>query len=144
VKKIDFFNFIVKRFSLLKSLPLLPHVFDAAFKIWQVVIGSKLRYYIDSIEAEVREWDKTSVGLHKYGGLQFNYQGKEIGHLHSNGLLDIRFSRAIKIALLAENRVKDHHVFTDSGWISFYIRNVDDKEYAVKLLQMAYLKMQNH
>jgi hypothetical protein len=110
--------------------------------VWTVLIGSELPDLIDNIKADIERWDSITIGLHKYGGLQFNYKGKEIGHVHSNGLLDIRFSRAVKAQLLAENRITDHHVFSNSGWISFYIRNADDGEYAKSLLRMAYLKMQ--
>ncbi|MEO6520853.1 MAG: luciferase family protein [Mucilaginibacter sp.] len=78
--------------------------------------------------------------MHRYGGVQFNYNGKEIGHVHSNGLLDVLFSRQIKYDLMNQGLINDHHVFNNSGWISFYIKKEEDVAYAIDLLRMAYLK----
>jgi hypothetical protein len=41
---------------------------------------------------------------------------------------------------LLDDRVKHHHVFKNSGWISFYIENEADAAYAVELLKLAYEK----
>ena len=77
------------------------------------------------------------VSLHKFGGRQFNYGRKEIGHIHSNGILDLLFSIKMKKNLLAEGRIADHHVFANSGWTSFYIRSEQDVDKAVELLKMS-------
>jgi hypothetical protein len=137
------FKFIVKYFGLLKSIPLLAYLFDSQFKLWLLITNAELLDCLDDIEAEVLSWKGTSVSLHKYGGLQFNWNGKEIGHIHSNGVLDIRFSQKIKQQLMEEGRISDHHVFTNSGWISFYVMKKEDVKYANRLLKMAYLKITN-
>jgi hypothetical protein len=141
VKKASFFNFVVKRLRFLKRVPYLTWVFDAWLRLWLILIASEIAGHIDALEMEINSWPGVSVGLHKYGGLQFNYHHKEIGHIHGNGLLDIRFSRAVKAKLLADGKVINHHVFTDSGWISFYVRNADDQQYAIILLNLAYRQL---
>lgn len=93
--------------------------------------------WLDEIEQEVLSWEGTSISMHKYGGIQFNFKGKEIGHLHSNGLLDVLYNKKIKQHLLEGGRIQPHHVFEKSGWISFYIVNHDDKSYAIMLLEIA-------
>ncbi|TKC65720.1 hypothetical protein FBD94_02675 [Pedobacter hiemivivus] len=125
----------------LKSVPLLPHVFDSLLKLWVFVSKSYLLDWFDEIEEEVLTWEGTSTSIHKYGGLQFNCKGKEIGHLHGNGLLDVLFTREIKQRLLNKGRIQPHHVFEKSGWISFYIKNYHDKAYAKELLQAAYQRV---
>ncbi len=94
--------------------------------------------WFDEIENEVLSWDGTHVSLHKFGGMQFNYGQKEIGHLHSNGLLDILFTRQVKQKLLASGKAEVHHVFKKSGWISFYIATEQDLINAKYLLNEAY------
>jgi len=116
----------------------MPLVFDAWLKLWTLITNGAILDAMEIIESEIQSWKGTTVGLHKYGGVQFNYHGRELGHIHGNGLLDMRFSRAVKKELLAENRVNHHHIFVNSGWISFYIRSKDDAEYATKLLKIAY------
>lgn len=135
------FPFIMKYFGFLKVVPLLPHLFDAQLRVWALVSSSLVPRCLDDIEAEVLTWAGTTKTLHKYGGTQFNYKGKEIGHIHSNGLLDMLFSRKIKEQYLSEGRISDHHTFRNSGWISFYIRDFGDADYALKLLKTAYLKI---
>lgn len=135
------FNFAVKYLGFLKSIPLLPHFFDSQLKFWQLITGSEKLDCLDDIEKEVLSWKGTFITMHKYGGVQFNCNGKEIGHIHSNGILDIRFNRKIKQQLMNEGKINDHHVFANSGWVSFQIKKKQDSEYAIKLLRMAYLNL---
>ena len=132
------FHFVVSNFNFLKHIPLLPQVFDNLLRVWVLLTNSKLSTWLDEIETEVVSWENTSVSIHKYGGLQFNYMGKEIGHIHSNGLLDVLFTLKTKKALLEIERVSQHHVFIKSGWVSFYIKHPQDKKYALELLQLKY------
>lgn len=114
--------------------------FDALFKLYNAVARPVLLDEIDELEREFLGWAGTDTTLHRFGGVQFNVEGKELGHVHSSGLLDMLFTREIKQQLLKEGRVSDHHIFKKSGWISFYIRGVEDKAYALELLHMAYLR----
>lgn len=138
MKKDSSFSFVVRHLSFLKHIPLFPQVFDSLLKIRIFVTKPYLLDWLDEIEAEVLSWDETDSSLHRYGGLQFNYNGKEIGHLHSNGLLDVLYNKDTKFRLLKEGRIEPHHVFEKSGWISFYIFTNGDKDYAKELLKMAY------
>ncbi|WP_246029459.1 luciferase domain-containing protein [Pedobacter nototheniae] len=133
------FGFVVNRLGFLKSIPLAALVFDSGIKIWILLTKPEKLNWIDEIETEVLTWKDINVKLHKFGGTQFNLDKKEIGHVHSNGILDILFSKTVKKKLLEEGRVKDHHIFKKSGWISFYIERNEDVAYANYLLKMAYL-----
>jgi hypothetical protein len=132
------FDFVVKYFGFLKHVPMLPHMFDSFLKICTWLSNKAVLDYCDDIENEVLSWTRASVSTHKFGGVQFNFGTKEIGHIHGNGLLDILFNREMKAGLLAEGRVTNHHVFKSSGWISFLIRNEGDKLLAIELLKKSY------
>jgi hypothetical protein len=110
-------------------------------KMSALVSGSDLPDWIDEIEAEVLKWQGTSISMHRYGGVQFNCMGKEMGHLHSNGLLDVLYSQKIKAKLLTDARIEHHHIFKNSGWISFYLKSFDDMKYAQRLLMISYLNI---
>lgn len=116
----------------------MPHVFDSLLRVGALLLNYKLLDWLDEIQAEVLIWPHTNVSSHQYGGMQFNCKGKEIGHLHSNGLLDVLYSRRLKAKLIADGRIQPHHLFKQSGWISFYIQTNDDVTYAKKLLSIAY------
>jgi hypothetical protein len=138
------FNLVVKYAAPLKHVPLLPHVFDALLKIGTLFSNKNLVDYIDDVEREVLSWPHTSLHAHKFGGIQFNFYDKELGHIHGNGLLDILFSRKTKSELMLKYPVKEHHVFKDSGWISFLIKTEADKNIAIKLLRYSYLAAQKN
>jgi len=135
------FNVVVKYLGIFKGMPLAPNVFDAFLNMVTCISNPRLLDCMDDISTEVLSWPGTEKDLHKYGGIQFNCKGKEIGHIHGNGILDIRFSVKLKEQLLAEGRVKPHHVFKHSGWISYYLDGMEDFHYAIKLLEMSYLKI---
>nr|WP_231876029.1 luciferase family protein [Mucilaginibacter sp. L294] len=133
------FVFIIRYFGFLKFIPGLALLFDAQLKLWTLIVNPNLLDWIDDIEHEVLTWPGTTVTTHKYGGLQFNYNGKELGHIHSNGLLDMLLNRKIKQQLMQQDRrVQDHHSFKNSGWISVYMKHHDDKQLALALLERAY------
>lgn len=111
---------------------------DALMMIWNIAFNREVIYCIEKIEEQVVMWPGMSATLHKFGGLQFNYSGKEIGHIHSNGILDILFNKKLKRAMMQQGLVLEHHVFKHSGWISFYIHSKSDVEKAMLLLEMSY------
>jgi len=133
------FDLVVKYAAPLKHVPPLPHVFDALLKIWSLLSNRNLLDYLDELEREVLLWKGTSIVIHKYGGTQFNYHGKELGHIHGNGLLDVLFNRKVKAELIQKYTLNEHHIFKDSGWISFKIKNPEDKQIAIELLRLAYV-----
>lgn len=138
------FNLVVKYAAPLKHVPVLPHVFDALRKIGTLFTNNNLLDYLDEIESEVLSWQHTTLQMHKFGGLQFNLYNKELGHIHGNGLLDILFSRKEKSELMQKYPVKDHHVFKNSGWISFQVKTEADKKIAIELLRLSYLAAQKN
>lgn len=132
------FKFVVKYLGFLKRIPLAPHVFDALLRLWCLLTNTEILDCMDDIETEVLSWPGTSASMHRFGGIQYNVNGREIGHIHSNGLLDILFNRKIKNELIAEGRLGNHHIFTASGWTSFYVRDQQDTTYAISLLKRSY------
>jgi hypothetical protein len=138
------FDLVVKYAAPLKHVPVLPHLFDALMKIGTFFSNKNLLDYFDEIESEVLSWEHTTMQMHKFGGLQFNLYNKELGHIHGNGLLDILFSRKEKSALMLKYPVKEHHVFKNSGWISFQVKTDADKKIAIELLRLSYLAAQKN
>lgn len=133
------FRFVVKRLGFLKSIPLAPHLFDSLLRIHLFFFHAARLKCLDTIEHEVTTWPGITLSLHKYGGIQFNVNNQEIGHLHGNGLLDVLLSRSLKTALMKDTAIQDHHVFKDSGWVSFRIKTPADQQTALAILGQSYL-----
>ena len=132
------FNFVVKYLGPLKHIPGAGFVFDSWLKVWTLLTNPDLLDYVDGVESEVARWEGGNTSSHKYGGVQFNYRNREIGHIHGNGLMDMLLCRKLKQQLIQEGRVLDHHVFKNTGWISFYIKTKEDCDYALQLLKLGY------
>lgn len=132
------FEFIVRYFGFLKHLPLLPHFYESMLRICTVCFRPDVADCMDRLEREVLKWPHVSIGIHKYGGIQFNLHGKEFGHIHGNGLLDILFNRSLKNELIRTGTASDHHIFRKSGWVSFYVRQRGDETEAIALLERKY------
>lgn len=137
------FNVVIRYLGSLKFVPGFPLVFEAWLKLWTFITKPVLLDWMDEIEAEMRKLSGLHIGMHKYGGVQFNYAQKEVGHLHGNGLLDVRLSLKLKRELMQQGRIQNHHVFTDAGWVSFYIKSESDKDYALELLKWNYERLRN-
>ena len=92
---------------------------------------------ISAIESTVRARPGMHVGVHRLGGMGFFFRGKESSHIHGNGLLDCLVGRANRDQLVESGCALPHHVFPQSGWISFWVRDENDIEPALELIGTA-------
>ncbi len=53
-------------------------------------------------------------------------------------MLDVPFPTRIRKEVVAAGLAGPHHLLPDSGWVSFYIREVGDVQQAVTLLWRSY------
>jgi predicted DNA-binding protein (MmcQ/YjbR family) len=90
------------------------------------------------IRSAVSHWPGMSEAPHRFGGVEFKLGKREIGHLHGDRLLDVPFPRKVHDELIAAGRASAHHVLSQSGWISFWIKSPADTDAAVALLRLSY------
>ena len=90
------------------------------------------------IERKVLSWPNTSAHPHRFGGVEFRFGTREIGHLHGNKLVDIPFPSKVHDELVAAGLAQLHHVMPESGWVSFYISRDEDIQAAIDLLRRSY------
>lgn len=90
------------------------------------------------ITQTVTQWPGMTVSPHRFGGVEYQLGSREIGHIHGDSLVDIPFPTAVRNELVESGQAQPHHVLPDSGWISFYIRQPEDVNHAIDLLQRSY------
>jgi Luciferase len=95
---------------------------------------------IDKISAQVGNWEGIVSARHRFGGTEFLLEGREIGHVHNFGLVDIGYSRAIRDYLVSENLAEPHHIYPDSALTSFYVNAEKDVEHALWLFRLSFLR----
>ena len=96
--------------------------------------------YAKALEDVVSAWSHISVHSHRFGGREFLFGAAEVGHVHSNGIVDVPFTRPIHDLLLSEGLADQHRWVPNSGWITFRIREEQDIHHAVWLLRLSYLR----
>jgi hypothetical protein len=132
------FAFVVRNFRWLARVPGAPQIFDAALLLSTALFSPHRLRAISAVEKQTQWLADVKLGVHRYGGIGFFVRGKEMGHIHGNGLLDCLVGRENRDLLLrASAGVTAHHVFPQSGWISLFVKDRDDVERALELIQIA-------
>lgn len=94
-----------------------------------------------TIIAEVSGWSGVSAQPHRFGGVEFTLNHREIGHLHGDRLADLPFPMRIRDELVAAGRAQPHHVLPDSGWVSRKIRGPEDVADVIALFRLNYERL---
>jgi hypothetical protein len=85
------------------------------------------------IEREVGSWEGVTVHPHRFGGIEF-----QLGHLHGERWVDLRFPRGIRDMLVDTGRAQPHHVLPETGWVSKQIGSDEDVDEAIELFRLSY------
>jgi hypothetical protein len=92
----------------------------------------------ERITREVSSWPGVTVAPHRFGGLEFRVDRRELGHLHGNHVADLPFPIAIRKELVASGRASAHLVLPESGWVTYYMHSPEDSAGAIDLFRMNY------
>jgi hypothetical protein len=94
---------------------------------------------LESIEKEILSWPHVTAETHRFGGIEFRLNRRELGHIHGERLADLPFPMEIRNELVNSGRVSPHHVLPQSGWVSYWINNgEEDVPAVVELFKMRY------
>lgn len=89
----------------------------------------------ERITSVVTAWDGVSARPHRFGGVEYVIGRREIGHIHGDHLVDIPFPKKVRDEIVAAGRAQPHHILPETGWVSFYLRQEEDVEKAIALLE---------
>lgn len=101
--------------------------------------GPNVTGYLETMHQEVVGWPGITLSEHAYGGIEFQLGGKEVGHYHSNGWIDIPFSKRVKVYLVRERKARSHPYAPKSGYVNFVLSRGKDLAHALWLLRVSYL-----
>lgn len=86
---------------------------------------------------EVLSWEGVTMHPHRFGGVEFVFGGKEIGHVHGDHLVDLLLPRADRDKWIEEGKAEPHHMYPESGWV----RTEEDTIHAIEILRSKYERM---
>jgi hypothetical protein len=90
------------------------------------------------ITRELLSWEGVSAAPHRFGGTEYRMGRRELGHIHGDQMLDIPFPKKVRDEVVGAGLAQPHHLLPDTGWVSFYLRNEEDVQRAIDLLQRSY------
>ena len=94
---------------------------------------------LESNQKEILSWPLVTAEAHKFGGIEFRLNKREMGHIHGERLVDLPFPMKIRNELVSSGRVSPHHVLPQSGWVSYWINNGEkDVPEVLELFRMRY------
>ncbi len=131
------FRFVVKELRWLARIPVLPQLFDAGLMITTMLFNRPRLRAMEMFENAVCCKYAIQKRPHRFGGVGFFIGTTEIGHLHGNGLLDLFVGKSFRTEQVRQGHALLHHVFPDSGWISFWLRTPADIAQALELFEIA-------
>lgn len=75
---------------------------------------------------------------HRFGGLEYRFGRKEMGHVHGDRLADLPLPRKLHAEVIADGRAQPHHVLPNTGWVSCWMDGPDDAASVIELFRLQY------
>ena len=94
---------------------------------------------LERIKKEILSWPNVTAEPHRFGGIEFRLNKREMGHIHGDRLADIPFPMKIRDELVNSGGASPHHVLPQSGWVSYWInKGEDDVPSVIELFRIRY------
>src|SRR5215469_3695262 len=93
---------------------------------------------LETVKKELLSWPYVTAEPHRFGGLEFRLNKREIGHIHGDRVADLPFPMDIRNKLVNSGRVSAHHFLPQSGWVSYWIKGEQDIPNVIELFKMRY------
>ena len=90
------------------------------------------------IQAELLSWPHVEAHPHRFGGTEYRIGRRELGHIHGDHLVDIPFPTKVRDEVIAAGQAQPHHILPDSGWVSLYLREAADVDWALVLFRRSF------
>ena len=92
----------------------------------------------DLIREAVTSWPGVEAQPHRFGGTEYRFCRKEMGHVHGDRLADLPLPWRLHDEVIAAGRARPHHVLPDSGWVSCWMEGPEDAAGVIELFRMQY------
>ncbi|TFE23972.1 luciferase family protein [Cohnella luojiensis] len=90
---------------------------------------------------ELLSWTGVTIHPHRFGGVEYQLNGKEIGHLHGDRLFDLLLPKSERDRWIEDVKARPHHMYPDSGWVSVYLNTEQDVAHAIEIARSKYDQM---
>lgn len=96
---------------------------------------------LENVKKVLLSWPGVSSQPHRFGGVEFRVERKEMGHMHGSVLADFPFPMSLRNQLIREGKVVPHNIVPNSGWVSYWISGEADTDALIRLFQIQYERL---
>jgi Family of unknown function (DUF5519) len=90
------------------------------------------------IRETVLSWPGVEAVPHRFGGMEYRFGRKEMGHVHGDRLADLPLPRKLHDEVIAAGKAGPHHVLPDTGWVSCWMAGPEDAPNVIDLFRIQY------
>jgi Family of unknown function (DUF5519) len=137
------FRLVTQRFGRLRGVRPLTQAFDAGLGVLTILTAPSVYGAISKARNEIKSWPDITESAHKLGGHQFDWHGEELGHIHSNGIADVRLTPSEKDDVLSKDLAVPHHIAPKSSWVTYFMDRGDQIQHVVNLFGIPYQRFTN-
>lgn len=95
----------------------------------------------ERVQQELLSWPGVTSGPHRFGGIEFRVNNREMGHMHGSAWADLPFPMDQRNELVKAGRAQPHHILPNSGWVTFYVKGEQDMQVLLELFRMQYRRL---
>ena len=90
------------------------------------------------IREAVTSWPGVEAAPHRFGGIEYRFGRKEMGHVHGDRLADLPLPRRLRDEVIAAGGAQPHHVLPETGWVSCWMSGPEDAAGVIELFRTQY------
>lgn len=109
-----------------------------AYNILMVVLVANA---LERVKSELLSWPGVASKSHRFGGTEFDLDGREMGHMHGSSWADLPFPMGVRKELVEKGMASPHHILPQSGWVTFHVRSDEDVQTLIELFRMQYERL---
>ena len=94
---------------------------------------------VDRVVETAAAWPGVTTGRGRFGSTTLELAGREIGHVHAWGPVDVTYPGPIRDWFVESGLTGEHHVVPNSNATTYRVESEEDVDGAVTLLRVSYL-----
>ena len=130
-------GFLARYFAWVQRVfPWAPTIFDGVLMLFALLITPRRFIVQERLWSQILDLTGVSETSHRYGGREAVFQGRELCHIHGNGVLDFILPNGVDIPDALLSHIYPHHVYPDSRWRTAVVNNSIDGAAVMTLLDV--------
>jgi hypothetical protein len=128
-------RFLARTFAWVPRLfPWAPTIFDGILMLFALLFTPRRFIVQERLWNQILDLAGVSETSHRYGGREAVVQGRELCHIHGNGVLDFILPKGVDVPDALNTHIHPHHVYPNSRWRTILVSKSIDNAAVITLL----------